>query len=212
MRLSNTLIYTMLMGAPVWASSIIGNLGTPDVGGIVVCCAVKVGVGFTMNSSTNFTLDSAKVTLAFSDLGSVFGAQLYGISGGNPVGPALVDFDFAAGTVRGTAAQTYNLIPLSAFTLTASTTYWLVLSGGYEWRDTNGVPTGSFATDAGTRIDNLLPPQTVVGPPHPLFEIDGTAIGPPAAVPEPATAGTAGLSLLGLLWVLRRMRPKLSSR
>jgi hypothetical protein len=202
MRLSNTLIYAMFIAAPSWATTIIGNLGSADAGEYFVCCRVSLGVGFTMNSGPDFTLDMAKATVIIAN-GAVFSAELYGTSGGNPVGPALVDFT-SPGFVGGPGIQTIDLVPTSAFTLQASTTYWLVLTGGYEWRDTNGVPTGLFATDAGTREDSNLPPQNVVGPEHPLFEISGTAIGPAAGVPEPGTVGLVSLTLLGLLWARRR--------
>jgi hypothetical protein len=203
MRLSNTLIYAMLIGAPSWATTIIGNLGTGDVSEFFVCCTNNVGVGFTMNSGTDYTLDSANVTVILP-AGNVFSAQLFGTSGGNPVGPSLLDFLFPPGFVGGPAEQTINLTPNVPFTLTASTTYWLVLVGGFEWRTTNGVPAGLSATDAGTRFDSLHPPQTIVGPEHPLFEIDGTAISGTAGAPEPGTIGLVCLSLLGLFWVRRR--------
>jgi hypothetical protein len=128
MRLSKTLIYAMLMSAPCWAGIVIGDIGTGDVGQISVCCAVSVGAGFTMNSGSDFTLDLAKAIVVLP-AGNVFSAQLYGTNGGNPVGPSLVDFT-SPGFVGGPAEQTIDLVPNAAFTLKASTTYWLVLKGG----------------------------------------------------------------------------------
>jgi len=205
MRLSNALICGMLMGAHAWAGTIIGNLGSAETGAYSVCCSNNVGAGFTINAGIDYTLDLAKATVTIGT-GAVFSAQLFGTSGGNPVGPALLTFLLDPGFVGGPAEQTINLTPNIPFTLKASTTYWLVLRGGFDWRNTNGVPTGPSATDAGTRFDSLQPPQTVVGPEHPLFEIDGTAIGQQAGVPEPTTIGLAGLGLLCLLWGRRRLR------
>jgi hypothetical protein len=200
-----------------WSGTLITSYPNGDGGAFSIAgqFGQSVAAGFTMGGGPDFSLDSATLRLSFVGIasfpGNVLQVSLYGDSGGNPSGPALVAFTPPAGTLSAPGANgftDYTLLPASSFTLQAGTTYWLVVTsdtgGNLGAASASTAATGSAATDAGFRTGPGSPPSTVSSS-HLLYEIDGTAITAPTGdAPEPLTAGLAGVGILAIAWLKRQ--------
>jgi hypothetical protein len=125
--------------------------------------------------------------------------------GGNP---SATLFTFTDPTF-GSGNQNYAFTPPSPFTVTAGTTYWLVMVGNAATRGTYWfanipaiTPTGTGAISAGGRYSaNGFPPISATTAQS--YQIDGT---PTSAVPAPPTLllGLVGAGVTGVARLRRR--------
>jgi len=170
--------------------------------------------GFTLPAGQPFSLDSVTLRLDRNDADATMQLDLFGDSGGNPVGPPLVSFVIPPFPV---GVSDVTFFPATPFTLQPSTTYWLAATGssptqnGIEWlaSDPGITPTG-IATSAGYRFNNTgVYPPTGVSMRLNTFQVNGTPAG--AVIPEPSTLvllGMGSVSLLGYRWQRRRRTAK----
>src|SRR5258706_557216 len=129
MRILLTLGFSLLLSAPVQSAVIISNLGS--VGNpTTIDAGFEVAAGFAMPAGTSYNLTSATISLQTignrSIIGNNISIRLFGSSGGNPVGPALIEFTHPADFAN-TALVNRSVTPLTSFVLLPLTTYWLVL-------------------------------------------------------------------------------------
>jgi len=215
-------ILACFVALPAGAGVIIGNYsaGSTQVEGSGVFGLSSKAAGWTMPSGTNYSLDSVTLDLEYNYwytglLAPTVTAAIYGGSGSGPTGSALVtlvDPSFVnAGDPSSHAHANYVFTPPSAFTLTAGTTYWLVLSASQpsgqmdiDWMKSDPLITPSgIATLAGYRFDSsgVVPPLGISST-YNTFEVDGAAQA--SSAPEPASMllAAAGLSVV----LLRRRR------
>jgi uncharacterized protein (TIGR03382 family) len=213
-------IFACFVALPAGAGVIIiGNYsaGSTQVEGSSFGSPASKAAGWTMPSGTNYSLDSVKLDLEYHYWytglpAPVVTAAIYGDSGSGPTGSPLVILTDPAFVNASTDAN-YLFTPPSAFTLTAGTTYWLVMSASdpsgngqeeIDWMKSDPLitPTG-IATLAGYRFDSSggVPPLGSSST-YNTFEVDGTQQA--SSTPEPATTliAAAGLSLV----LLRRRR------
>jgi hypothetical protein len=137
----------------------------PGLGGI---SGIK-GMGFTMGASS-FQLDSVDLRLCF---GNVVGGCFPAANGsvGTPVvrlfddvngNPSTALFTFT-NPVFGLGTADFTFLPSIPFTLTAMTTYWLVLhsadGGDFSWKtnDPQTIPAGAFASHVGQKAGGDAP-------------------------------------------------------
>lgn len=130
------LVLTCFVALPAGAGVIIGNL---SAGATQEATSIGDGAskaaGWTMPSGTNYSLDSVTLDLRYNYWyfgtglpAPVVTAAIYGDSGSGPTGSALVTLTDPSFVLSNTVDYDYGFTPPSAFTLTAGTTYWLVLS------------------------------------------------------------------------------------
>jgi hypothetical protein len=156
------------------------------------------GAGFTMPAGLPYQLDSVTMRLTRNDVSATMVLNLFGDTGGNPVGPSLVSFVIPA---FGLGTSDITFTPSASFTLLPSTTYWLAATGasptadGIIWRASSpGITPTGVATSAGYRFSSVgtYPPtggSSILN----TYQINGTQ------VPEPSTL--AIWSLLGALGI-----------
>lgn len=209
MRIHTATLLTAFLSSPLWAGSIISNIGSPIGGQTNIFGAQAVTAGFTMNAGSNFSLDAIQVTFNNNSgsaiAGSLVNAGLFADSAGNPTGSALVSLTF--GTIAAGTGFTVTATPNSPFTLTAGTTYWLVLNSpttnnGPLWDNAanNTAATGTGATFAGAGVGSMTSPTQIntfnaspSGAPF-LFEVDAT-VATASATPEPASLALVAVAL-----------------
>ena len=211
MKLFSAGVLAVALGTSLNASVIISSFPQSSSGGFLLngSPAFNDAVGFTMGA-TSFQLDS--VTIRFTTEGiatfasnQVF-ADLYGGTGGGsgvPTGSPLVGLTTGAATIFDDTELTYT--PASAFTLTANTTYWIVLHASdtvtahLGWATAANAPTGPFAVSEGEAQASDLPPSSHNNGSPMMYQVDGTPV-TGAAAPEPGTtllfaAGVVALAL-----------------
>lgn len=155
--------------------------------------------GFTMPAGLPYSLDSVTLRLQRNDVDAVMQLDLFGDSGGNPVGPPLVSFTIPA-FPSGISNVTFT--PAVPFTLQPLTTYWLAATGssptadGIKWLASfPGITPTGIATSAGYRFNNtgVYPPLGSSGVFN-TFQVNGTPV-----VPEPSTLALLGMGSIALL-------------
>lgn len=195
-----TLLAAVLAGSTcAWGTTIISNPSVndgvqtifPGFGGID---GIK-GMGFTMGA-VSFNLDSVDLRLCFSDEadGCFNGSagtvgtpvvRLFSDVGGIPSAELLtfVNPMFALGTAD------YTFLPSGPFTLSAGTSYWIVLHSGdggeFSWKanDPQTIPAGAFASHLGELVGGDAPdPPDSSSEFFNIYAVNGTA------VPEPSGA------------------------
>lgn len=221
MRVLVTLAAAASLATSAWAGTIIAA-GSPLGSGLTISGGASIfssvataAAGFVLPAGANYTLDDAQVLLTFDGEANPINltAQLFADTSGNPSGSALVSFSNSGiCPCANGAVVDATLTPQSAFTLLASHTYWLALEAigsdrNIAWEaTTTSNPYTGIATYAGSRRSSTYPateslPST--SQVNLIFAIDATQV-VVGGVPEPATAGLAGLGVLGLVWVKRR--------
>ena len=137
-----------------------------------------------------YTLDSVTLRLRVTS-GPFLGllVQLFGDSGGDPIGPALVTFtnpSFPHGLAN------FVFVPDTSFTLQPSTTYWIAAtgpgvlprSGFIAWSASSilGTPTG-LASSAGYRFSNTGEyPPTGPSSVFNTYQVDATPVHIPSTL------------------------------
>jgi hypothetical protein len=190
-------VAALLISASAWSAVIISNDSVddgaqtifPGGGGID---GIK-GMGFTMGASS-FQLDSVDLRLCF---GNVVGG-CFPLANGSVGTPVLRLFDDVDGDpstalftftnpVFGLGTTDYTFLPSIPFTLTALTTYWLVLHSAdgddFSWKtnDPQTIPAGAFASHFGQKVGGDAPsPPTGVSDFLNIYTVRGTQF-----VPEP---------------------------
>ena len=224
-RITLIAILACFVALPVGAGVIIGNIsaGSTQVDGTGIGDGASKAAGWTMPSGTNYSLDSVTLDLRYNYWyfgtglpAPVVTAAIYGDSGSGPTGSALVTLTDPSFVRSNTADYNYVFTPPSAFTLTAGTTYWLVLSAtdpsgnnqdDINWRMSSPsmISPSGIATSAGYRWNNsgVVPPLGSSST-YNTFEVDGTAQASP--VPEPATMLLAAAGLSVVLLRRRQLR------
>ena len=221
-RITLIAILACFVALPAGAGVIIGNIsaGSTQVDGTGIGDGASKAAGWTMPSGTNYSLDSVTLDLRYGYYytglpAPVVTAAIYGNSGSGPTGSALVTLTDPSFVFSITADYNYVFTPPSAFTLSAGTTYWLVLSAtdpsgssGDEinWKMSSPLITPSgIATPAGYRFNSsgVVPPlgSSIY---FNTFEVDGTALA--SSAPEPATMLLAAAGLSVVLLRRRQLR------
>jgi hypothetical protein len=200
-------LLALALATPARAALIIGNLPGNDGFTSAIGQVGSIGAGFTMTSS--FALTSATLRLNVPS-GQTPTVLVMSDTGGSPPNPSTTLFTFTD-PAFGSGTQNYVFTPPLPFTLTAGTTYWLVIEGnaatlGTLWLGNRPLltPTGTGATSAGGRFSDTGFPPTNIESLVNSYEIDGT---PVTAVPVPPTLllGLVGLGAGGVARLRRRM-------
>lgn len=164
--------------------------------------------GFTLPIGYDYALESVVLRLTRNDPNATMQLDLFGDVGGNPGGAPVVSFTIPS--FSGTGDVTFT--PLSPFTLSAGTTYWLAATGssptidGILWLSTPGgsLSYTGIATSNEFRFDatGVYPPQGYDDYYENTYQVNGTAL---SAVPAPTSIVLVGMGL-GMLG-LSSLRP-----
>jgi hypothetical protein len=214
----------LMVGSAAQADPIISNMTPTDTNQSAIANVNgSKGQQFTINSgSTDYTLNSADLKMAFDkfvggissnpDPGAAIPLlQLFSNNTSNLPGSALLTFTNPTFNYS-TTAQNYTFVAPSAYTLTAGTSYWLVLSKSTASTDNVNrilwkgglssnaafLPTGPGATaiSSGNRFSGSATPP--IGTSSNISQYTINATSNATTVPEiDALAGTAALAMLG---------------
>lgn len=185
-----------LISAQTRAVDLLSNLPSND-GNITTISATSnvrtKAAAFTM-PGTAYTLDSVVLRLSNFDAADTPVVEIRNDGGTNPGSTVLANFTNPAG--QGAAFLDYTFTPTSAFTLSSSTKYWLVVSssnGHYDWSANipNQAPTG-LATYNGVMFSNNFGASWTNSTIINSFKITGTV------VPEPSTVILSGLAVTAI--------------
>jgi hypothetical protein len=196
--------------------TVIGNASQTSAGTLTAVASLggsyAKAVGFTMGPQP-YTLDSVTLRLAVQP-GSIstLSVSLFGGSAADPSGPALVGF--GTPTIP-TLAGNVTFLPTAPLVLQANRTYWLEVSGqsdtlnGIVWyASTPGIKPTGVATSLGARFTNQLVSLESLATSSVMntFQVTGSPLVSPAAVPEPPGLVPAAFSVLaGLLLACWRL-------
>jgi hypothetical protein len=205
-------IVTTFFSANVLAGVVYTTFPGPAGGGWCLGAGTWTATGVHTPAGSGYTLDSINARIQdASGNGDPFAFDLYNDNGGAP-GSLIASIGNGFGHGSGTS-DIFTVTPNSPISLSANTTYWIVLSTSsgagctLAWADTGSNPAGSIFTYVGegqysggwNRHNNSFQ----------QLEINATGLATPTSIPTLNQWGMillAGILGVGAIFSLRRQR------